>query len=502
MSSYQSYTRIILSLGALTIGAGACELIAAVDRTKIPPDNPILVGGGGMGGTTTVGGGGTGGIGGDGGGGAPACDPDECPSGPCTAGVCNPDDTCGTPEDLPSGTTCEDTSDPDARVCDGAGMCVECLTDGDCGGDTPVCDMDANTCVNAQCTNGMQDADETGVDCGGPTCGATCAVGEGCGGDGTQDCITGVCTGGMCAECTVGGCPEATEYCNTAAMNMGGMTEARCQPKVGDGDPCPLGTAAQCANANCVEGVCCDAACDSPCDSCVASKTGGMDGECLVTNAGQTSDAGTCTGECETNMCDGAATTCPAANEGNTCGMTVCGGAGDNQIVNSECTSGTCTPQGPMNCPGNEKCDSNACPGAGSCMSKNDCLSGFYCDSSNNCVPEVANGMSCTAADVCATCAAADPCVSTAFCVEGVCCDSACSGDCQSCLAANTAEATDGICAVANQLAQVAGSCDGMNACDGAGTASANCKLANGQSCSGDATNCASGMCDTGGFCN
>src|SRR6185369_2318637 len=106
---------------------------------------------------------------------------------------------------------------------DGTGKCVACVAASDCPTSAttackvPACDATAHTCgftnaplgadctdnggvvcnghgtcVAAHCTDGVQDADETDVDCGGPSfgvCGATqkCKVGT--------DCVNQVCTG-------------------------------------------------------------------------------------------------------------------------------------------------------------------------------------------------------------------------------------------------------------------------------------------------------------------
>ena len=58
------------------------------------------------------------------------------------------------------------------------------------GGDT----CSGGVCGNP-CANGVQDGDETDVDCGG-SCGATCDIGRYCSWDG--DCIDWYCDGGQC----------------------------------------------------------------------------------------------------------------------------------------------------------------------------------------------------------------------------------------------------------------------------------------------------------------
>jgi len=73
-------------------------------------------------------------------------------------------------------------------VCDGAGACVQCNLATDCS--TTLTDPYCydNTC--ASCSDGKQDGDETGVDCGGSHCGlcggATCTAATDCQ---TMSCI-------------------------------------------------------------------------------------------------------------------------------------------------------------------------------------------------------------------------------------------------------------------------------------------------------------------------
>ena len=95
---------------------------------------------------------------------------------------------------------------------DGGGMasCSNAVLDGtetdvDCGGDCPGCptgDMCAigadclsascvgETCAAPACDDGLQNGDETAIDCGGGTC-PGCPVGTGC--TAGSDCASGVC---------------------------------------------------------------------------------------------------------------------------------------------------------------------------------------------------------------------------------------------------------------------------------------------------------------------
>ncbi len=71
-----------------------------------------------------------------------------------------------------------------------------CLVAGDC--DSGVCT--GNICQAPTCVDGVQNGSETDVDCGG-ACGATCALGDSCGGGG--DCVSGSCPAGTC-DCGTG----------------------------------------------------------------------------------------------------------------------------------------------------------------------------------------------------------------------------------------------------------------------------------------------------------
>jgi hypothetical protein len=106
-----------------------------------------------------------------------------------------------------------------------------------------------------------------------------------------------------------------------------------------------------------------------------------------------------------------------------------------------------------------------SCPTA--CSTAAGCQSGFYCSSARTCQPTVPNGAACTAAAQC----------TSGFCVDGVCCNSACGGgatnDCQACSTAAGAP-TNGTCATAaagTLCRPAAGSCDAPEVCDGSATA-------------------------------
>ena len=121
------------------------------------------------------------------------------------------------------------------------------------------------------------------------------------------------------------------------------------------------------------------------------------------------------------------------------------------------------------------------------CSVDDDCRSDFFCGSAGACSKRQA---------VAATCTAADQCVSN-FCSDGVCCRSACTGVCESCVASTNGVA-DGTCSGIVAGTDPDNECFGDTACNG----QAACDFKDrGKSC-GDERECASGFCADGVCCD
>jgi formylglycine-generating enzyme len=173
---------------------------------------------GGTGGTGGIGGaggtGGTGGTGATGGMGGASAIPDTCFNN-----LLDPDETekdCGGPCGLCGGEPCA--------------LPVECASG--------LCEM--SECTVANCTDGVQNSGETGVDCG-PGCTAKCLDGEGCNDD--IHCQSAVCEMSLCQ---VPDCMDNT--------TNGGETDVDCGGMSGCG-PCGLGQ--KCIETtDCVSEVC------------------------------------------------------------------------------------------------------------------------------------------------------------------------------------------------------------------------------------------------------
>ncbi|CAK9085396.1 Uncharacterized protein SCF082_LOCUS40458 [Durusdinium trenchii] len=141
----------------------------------------------------------------------------DCDSGSCDAGVCascqdgvknthEGDVDCGSPqcvdyyitfpEDTPANVSAAGNADDNGLCLDGR----TCTSREQCS--SGICSAATNTCVS--CSNGVQDGDETGVDCGGKVCQKRCPIGVAC--QCQSDCITQRCS----SNCASGTCDPGT----------------------------------------------------------------------------------------------------------------------------------------------------------------------------------------------------------------------------------------------------------------------------------------------------
>ncbi|MEM6786837.1 MAG: hypothetical protein AAF715_04905 [Myxococcota bacterium] len=320
------------------------------------------------------------------GGGGPECtSPVQCPGMDfdCDIRVCN-DMMCGR-EDRPQGLPCDDNG---GAVCDGLGSCVECNVDADCATITNgVCDLTTNTCLPASCTDGITNGMETDLDCGGTVCNP-CINGDDC--VLASDCQSNLCDANLlCVACTLDTDCGTGEFCDAGGV---------CTPQGVLGDGC--GADNECASGFCPadDGVCCDTACDTLCESCLLADTGQADGTCAPVTA-STDPKGECTialSSCDGDFCSGTAGACePAA------ATTVC-----------RPPAGACDPA--------ELCDgtSNVCPadvlaGAGSICnaSLGACDPQEVCDGvSPTCPPDVVSPANTVCGPVMGPCDAEEVC--------------------------------------------------------------------------------------------
>ncbi|WP_426753939.1 Ig-like domain-containing protein [Myxococcus sp. Y35] len=151
---------------------------------------------------------------------------------PCAAG-------CG------SGTVCDETAD------NGRGACVQCLSDAQCGGDTPVCDLTSKSCKT--CLAGTDDSTQG------------CLPGQVCNADGNGGL-------GVCEGCSTNAeCAEGTPQCKSGSPGVcvECLENSHCasgaQPVCSDNNVCGCAENAQCGG----ETPLCDAARDNGQGECV-----------------------------------------------------------------------------------------------------------------------------------------------------------------------------------------------------------------------------------------
>ena len=328
---------------------------------------------------------------------------------------------------------------PDLVCCDKActGACTACVkastgqTDGMCApvqlGQDPhndcAADVSGSCGKDGNCDGkGACHLTASGTSCAAASCAlSTFTPAKTC--NGTGMCVAGG-TAIDCGQnaCTTAGCTTACKVdtdCGTAAYCD--KTTSKCTGKKSNGTACGVGN--ECTSGACVEGVCCNTACGGTCLSCLAAKTGGADGTCAFIKAGMpdsrctAADKSTCG---QDGSCNGSGQ-CEKWSSSTVCGASTC--SGGNFLATRTCSNGVCSPAAQTAC-GGAVCD----PTSGcrtSCTTANDCTGNNYCDATTKkCMPLKANGGACGTDG--------SQCMS-GLCVDGVCCNVACDGQCQSC---------------------------------------------------------------------
>ncbi len=369
---------------------------------------------------------------------------DQCLSSSCADGVCCNSDCTGqceacnltgtvgvctavigkpvTPRAacIGDGTGCDGTCDgTDRQACTMPGKATQCRA--------PSCDMPSETA----------------------TLSAACDGSGSCPAKTTQGCSPAVCGPTQCEGC------ETDAQCGTGKFCRAGV----CSTLTGSGGTCSRD--AECSSAHCVDGVCCNSDCTGQCEACNLTGTIGV---CTPVPAG-TAPSGArtaCNGtgnQCG-GTCDGTnPRTCAYPGPGVSCRAPDC--QNDRATLEAFCDgAGTCPPIAQQDCPAADTCVGTLCSGPGSCTGDTDCSSTQYC-SGGVCVPQKDVGTSCNTAAEC----------TSSECVDGYCCSSACTGQCQAC----DVSGFEGICtpvggaphgsrkSCSSDGTVCAGACDGSN---------------------------------------
>lgn len=231
----------------------------------------------------------------------------DCRSGICFGGRC-------------SAPSCSDgiQNGFETDVDCGGVHCDGCDTDEKCAGDDNscanlICNPTDYTCEPPTCDDGVRNGDERGIDCGPPSvCPQPCDEGTPC--VNNEDCVSGVCTGGSCAAAT---CSDGVQNDNESDVDCGrdcgNGDGARCEA----GRTCNSGSDCQsrvCRSAQTAEGL--TALCVLPsCDDGVANgQEGHVDcgGPCerkchdgVPCNVASDCESGVCTDNvCQAPACD------------------------------------------------------------------------------------------------------------------------------------------------------------------------------------------------------
>ncbi|QDE70995.1 hypothetical protein BHS05_30480 [Myxococcus xanthus] len=146
----------------------------------------------------------------------------DCAHGYCNAGKCSAKDHCadGVVDGDETGIDCGGSK------CKPCGNKQGCIRPEDCASGyckkSEVSGVNLGVCVQNHCNTGVQDADESGIDCGGKDCAkckvkARCAVGA--------DCASGVSNGTFCV---LSSCQDDKKSGDETDVDCGGSVCARC----------------------------------------------------------------------------------------------------------------------------------------------------------------------------------------------------------------------------------------------------------------------------------
>ncbi|MES1178722.1 MAG: MYXO-CTERM sorting domain-containing protein [Myxococcales bacterium] len=233
-----------------------------------------------------------------------------------------------------------------------------------------------------------------------------------------------------------------------------------CVPRIGAGQQCKSDAECTVSNPHCVDGVCCDTTCVGQCEACnTAGKLGtciGVKGDPIAPRVACAADGTNCDGFCDPSN----RTACQFPNKATSCRDPACDTKTNAAIAESFCTGkGSCALTDAVACEP-YACNGAAC--AGNCTADAQCASDAYCQA-GKCTPKGKPADKCTTDKQCGS----------GHCADGVCCDTACTGQCEACSGVPDAKA--GTCspvtgdplgkrtACAASDAACGGSCDGKN---------------------------------------
>lgn len=337
-------------------------------------------------------------------------------------------DAPGTPDaplvTTPMGASCTASSTCASGFCVD-GVCCETACQGDCMG----CATIRTNQSNGRCRPVKADTDPQN-DCAAESPG-TCKTTGVCNGQGScalhpagttcgmSTCSMGTLTpaascdgSGVCQPAAARPCPGGTPCATTTTCRVRCMgpsdcgvslycdlSDGACKPKKIAGAACTMASGgADCSTGNCVDGVCCEIACQGSCMACAQIKTGKDNGKCAPVLADTDPDA-ECNEQdvstCGTDgKCDGVSA-CRKFPDDTPCGSRCCTLNGLSNRCGLACLAGKCDKKGfesVERCFDGAPCSSDSCTESGTTSV---CHHEITCGGSNACCCKVGNGGSC-----------------------------------------------------------------------------------------------------------
>lgn len=196
---------------------------------------------------------------------------DDCTSEVCTGGICQvPTPTDGVKNGDETGTDCGGTKAPGCAPGQG------CRADSDCN--KSKCDLTNKVCLAPTHDDGIQNLDETGIDCGGPTASVKrCPPGQGCGGD--SDCDN--------TRCDTTGAKTCNQPTSSDGLKNGTESDVDCGGAAPTNAPKCLITKGCTANSDCMSNGCSMNTGKCEVLSCASSATAGI----VSCGSGETGEA-------------------------------------------------------------------------------------------------------------------------------------------------------------------------------------------------------------------
>ncbi len=281
----------------------------------------------------------------------------------------------------------------------------------------------------------------------------------------TCDGATPTCPAKSDVSCGNFACGSTTECRTTCVTSADCGTKFYCLnndcvPRIDPGQKCKTDAECSVSNPHCVDGVCCDTTCAGQCEACnVNGSVGtcvGVKGKPITPRVTCAADGTNCDGFCDPSN----RTACQFPNTQTSCRDAACDTKSNAAVAESFCTGkGSCALTDTVDCEP-YACSGVAC--AGDCTADAQCAADAYCQA-GKCTPKAKPADKCTTDKQCGT----------GHCADGVCCDTACTGQCEACSGVPGAKA--GTCspvtgdpvgkktACAAADAACAGSCDGKN---------------------------------------